>query len=89
MAKEVISDWQDGHTLPQFPGLYQRQFSVVPGTLFKPKDDDRNYHYFDGEKWYVYGWSKENAMFEYRKRNADEAGKYLHAPWRGVIGEAK
>jgi hypothetical protein len=84
----VVSSWQDGYTLPQEPGLYQCQFSVIPDTIFNVQDDDNNYHYFDGKVWYLWGSTKKKAIDEWRK-NRKQGTKYEHSPWRGLIEESK
>lgn len=80
-----VSDWQDGKTLPQFPGLYQRQFSIMEGSIFDAEDDEKNYHYFDGEVWYIYGVNRKDAMREFERGADDRSDKYSHAPWRGLV----
>lgn len=68
-----ISEWQNGDTVPEIPGIYQRY--IYEGI---------NYSYWDGEYWYVSGHTIKAA-----KQNYVKDKWRLYRPvlfrWRGVI----
>lgn len=70
-----LSDWQDKESRPTTPGLYQRDIALAPNS----------YSYFDGNVWYVFGYSKKEALKVYLYNEVSTIQDDFK--WRGVIDD--
>ncbi|WP_395009808.1 hypothetical protein [Undibacterium sp.] len=69
MKKPKLTKWFDGSVKPVRDGVYERKYPGEPESV---------YNKFANGKWYVGGWTIEQADFK------SGISEYQNDPWRGL-----